>query len=121
MDDKIIREQQVTNFLVELLGNKQKVLAIKVYRDIFGVGLKEAKDQIDLLESTGSISFPGINLHLQYKNKQELDDYLQSLIRPYQKQDVDSNNSSSPKRNAAIFITIGIIIILIYLFKFLYN
>jgi ribosomal protein L7/L12 len=33
-----------------LIGQGKKIQAVKVYRDLTGVGLKEAKDAVDMLE-----------------------------------------------------------------------
>jgi len=42
-----------------LLEKKQKINAVKIYREEYGVGLKEAKDAVDRIEATmrGSSSF----------------------------------------------------------------
>ena len=37
--------------IIEAVKNKQKVTAIKYYRSLHGVGLKEAKDAVDNLAS----------------------------------------------------------------------
>ncbi len=36
--------------IIDLIGQRQKIAAIKVLRDATGMGLKEAKDAVELLE-----------------------------------------------------------------------
>lgn len=38
--------------IISLLKNREKIQAVRIYRDEYGVGLKEAKDAVDRIEST---------------------------------------------------------------------
>jgi len=45
-----------------LIQSKQKIYAIKLFRETFGVGLKEAKDAVDAMEAGKSIDISGMQL-----------------------------------------------------------
>lgn len=46
-----------------LIQQKQKIYAIKLFRETFGVGLKEAKDAVDAMEEGKSIDISGMQVH----------------------------------------------------------
>ena len=45
-----------------LLANRQKVEAVKIYREEYGIGLKEAKDVVDRIEASMMRSNPSVNM-----------------------------------------------------------
>jgi ribosomal protein L7/L12 len=45
-----------------LIQSKQKIYAIKLFRETFGVGLKEAKDAVDAMEEGKSIDISGMRV-----------------------------------------------------------
>jgi hypothetical protein len=49
--DLSTEQDQLLQEITRLIGNEQKIQAIKLYRDLSGSGLKEAKDAIDALEA----------------------------------------------------------------------
>lgn len=50
MPPELLQNQQLTPAIREALMAGNKILAIKIYREQYGVGLKEAKDAIDAME-----------------------------------------------------------------------
>jgi len=40
-----------------LLANRQKIEAVKIYREEYGIGLKEAKDAVDKIEASMSMPY----------------------------------------------------------------
>ncbi len=46
----------------KLIQSGQKIYAIKLFRETFGVGLKEAKDAVDAMEAGKSIDVSGIQI-----------------------------------------------------------
>jgi len=49
-----------------LLANRQKIEAVKIYREEYGVGLKEAKDAVDRIES--SMKRSGSSMSMPYES-----------------------------------------------------
>ena len=47
----------------QLLQSGNKIEAIKVFRETFGVGLKEAKDAVDAIERGESVDISGMQIH----------------------------------------------------------
>jgi ribosomal protein L7/L12/streptogramin lyase len=54
-----LEADQLAIELRQLIQQGDKVEAVKRYRDIFQVGLKEAKDAVDSLETSGQLPLPG--------------------------------------------------------------
>lgn len=54
----------------QLIQSKQKIYAIKLFRETFGVGLKEAKDAVDAMEDGKSIDISG--MQVKASNAQEV-------------------------------------------------
>jgi len=48
-----------------LIQNKQKIYAIKLFRETFGGGLKEAKDAVDAMEEGKSIDLSGMQIRTE--------------------------------------------------------
>lgn len=60
------RNQQATlTEIVELVQNGRKIEAIKLFRETFNVGLKEAKDVVDAIERHEDILLGGTNFHTE--------------------------------------------------------
>ena len=51
--------------VVNLVGNGRKIEAIKLFREKFNVGLKEAKDVVDAIERHEDIHLGGTNFHTE--------------------------------------------------------
>jgi len=49
-----------------LLANRQKIEAVKIYREEYGVGLKEAKDAVDRIEA--SMKRSGSSMSMPYES-----------------------------------------------------
>jgi sugar lactone lactonase YvrE len=47
----------------ELIRSGKKIQAIKVFRETFGVGLKEAKDAVEAIERGESVNISGMGIH----------------------------------------------------------
>ena len=50
MPPELLKNQQLNPAISSALMSGNKILAIKIYREQYGVGLKEAKDAIDAME-----------------------------------------------------------------------
>jgi ribosomal protein L7/L12 len=50
-----IDPQQVEKDIRELLAERQKIMAIKIYRQVTGAGLKQAKDAVEAIEAGGTL------------------------------------------------------------------
>jgi ribosomal protein L7/L12/uncharacterized protein YbaR (Trm112 family) len=61
-----IDPQQVEKDIRELLAARQKIMAIKVYRQVTGAGLKQAKEAVEAIEAGGTLDAsqlaPQVNL-----------------------------------------------------------
>jgi hypothetical protein len=58
VDINLSSEQgQLVQEIISLIGNEQKIQAIKLYRDLSGGSLKDAKDAVDALEAGQPITF----------------------------------------------------------------
>jgi hypothetical protein len=58
--DGLLRNAHQLKEILHLARNGNKIEAIKKYRETFGVGLKEAKDAVERLESGQSVSFQNV-------------------------------------------------------------
>lgn len=50
MPPELLQNQQLNPAIREAMMAGNKILAIKLYREQYGVGLKEAKDAVDAME-----------------------------------------------------------------------
>lgn len=73
----LLKNAQQLKEVLRLVRSGNKIEAIKRYREIFGVSLKEAKDAVDQLESGQSISFQ----HVQFSNSNSGDNQLNEILR----------------------------------------
>ncbi len=67
-----LRQQQAEQYtpevlaeVVNLVGNGRKIEAIKLFRETFNVGLKEAKEVVDAIERHEDIHLGGTNFHTE--------------------------------------------------------
>ena len=58
--DGLLKNAHKLKEILRLARGGNKIEAIKMYRETFGVGLKEAKDAVDRLESGQSVSFQNV-------------------------------------------------------------
>lgn len=58
--DGLLKNAHKLKEILHLARSGRKIEAIKMYRETFGVGLKEAKDAVDRLESGQSVSFQNV-------------------------------------------------------------
>lgn len=58
--DGLLKNAHKLKEILHLARNGNKIHAIKMYRETFGVGLKEAKDAVERLESGQSVSFQNV-------------------------------------------------------------
>ncbi|WP_420631643.1 hypothetical protein [Candidatus Leptofilum sp.] len=56
---------EVLTEVVQLVGNGRKIEAIKLFRERFNVGLKEAKDVVDSIERHEDVLLGGTNFHTE--------------------------------------------------------
>lgn len=75
--DGLLKNAQQLKDVLRLVRSGNKIEAIKRYREIFGVGLKEAKDAVDRLESGQSISFQSV----QFSSSSSGDNRLNEILR----------------------------------------
>jgi hypothetical protein len=59
------QQTQALAQIVQLVQNGRKIEAIKLFRDTFAVGLKEAKDVVDAIERHEDIHLGGTNFHTE--------------------------------------------------------
>lgn len=79
---------------VRALASRNKIEAIKLYREATGVGLKEAKDLVDALGDQMSYggSAPAINVPQLTRLEQKIDLLLNRFEIPYQEEDQKENS-----------------------------
>lgn len=58
--DGLLKNAHKLKEILHLARSGRKIEAIKMYRETFGVGLKEAKDAVDRLESGQNVSFQNV-------------------------------------------------------------
>lgn len=61
--DGLLKDAHKLKEILQLARSGNKIEAIKRYRETFGVGLKEAKDAVERLESGRSVSFQNVQFY----------------------------------------------------------
>jgi ribosomal protein L7/L12 len=68
----------------ELLAQNQKIAAVKLYRELTGAGLKEAKDAVEAIER-GEPVREAVSLHFDTQNNALLEENIKQLLLRRQK------------------------------------
>jgi len=68
----------------ELISQGNKIAAIKLFREVTGVGLKEAKDAVEAIERGQSVSFPK-PIQFDLQNDTLLNEQIKQLLAKRQK------------------------------------
>ncbi|HQU83876.1 MAG TPA: ribosomal protein L7/L12 [Pyrinomonadaceae bacterium] len=90
-----------------LLQAGQKIQAIKVFRETFGTGLKEAKDAVDALERGESIDISGMKVQTSSRTHQ---------VQTFDARDVQNFKRTGLAVGGSIFGTVAIIALIIIAF-----
>lgn len=85
----------------------RKINAIKIFRETFGTGLKEAKDAVDALERGEGIDISGMNVQTSSRAQQ---------VRTFDAQDVAKIKNVGLAVGGSIFGTVAIIALIIIAF-----
>lgn len=105
--------QTIDNMIIEtlkrLIRENRKIQAIKLYKDLYGVSLSEAKSSIDTLDFKGNIILHSLN--------QEAIDFINSKENP--SQSLEDFNTNKPKKKSLLpALLVLLIILIILLIKF---